>query len=300
MARFVDIATVHFQVSERGKDPREIALKQFREAEALLDGTKIDLVVTCEGMESVGQTMEEAEHPSKPGPFLEAYQGFARRNRATVAGSIKLRENGKVYNAIIFVGPNGEVIGDYRKSFPTSGELESGIAVGPGAKVVDTPAGRLGGVICFDLNFDDLRDRYRALKPDILCFSSMFHGGHLQKNWAYQCRAFFAGACKDNTSDILDPLGKVLHSTNFYGRIARARVNLDRFFMHLDHNLPKFPDLRRKYQDRVLIETAPELGVAVLYSLDEKVSAPQMASEFGLIQIDDYFSASRKAVLASV
>ncbi|MBL8991703.1 MAG: carbon-nitrogen hydrolase family protein [Spirochaetia bacterium] len=300
MARFVNIAAVHFQVSEQGKDPRETALRQFREAEALLDGTKVDLVVTCEGMEAVGQSMEEAEHVSKPGPFLEAYQSFAKRNRTTVAGSIKWDEDGKVFNALVFVGPDGAVLGDYRKSFPTSGELGSGIAVGPGAKVVDTPAGRLGGVICFDLNFDDLRDQYHALKPDILCFSSMFHGGHLQKNWAYQCRAFFAGACKDNTSDILDPLGRVLHSTNFYQRIASARVNLDRFFMHLDDNHQKFPEMRRKYQDRILIDTSPELGVAVLYSLDGKITALQMAAEFGLVHIDEYFSTSRKAALAAL
>jgi predicted amidohydrolase len=296
MARFVNIATIHFQVSELGNDPQQTALNQFRDAEARLDGTGVDLVVTCEGMESVGQTMAQAERVEQPGPMFNAYRSFAVRNRCTIAGSIKLSEAGKVYNALVFIGPDGTLLGDYRKVFPTAGELKSGISPGLGAQVVETPAGRLGGAICFDLNFDELRDSYRQLRPDVLCFSSMFHGGHLQRNWAFQCRCHFAAACKDNTSDILDPLGRILNSANFYGRIAWARVNLDRFFMHQDGNNVKFPDIRRKYGTRILVDAAPDLGTAILYSLDPELTASAVAQEFGLIGIDEYFAASRQAI----
>jgi predicted amidohydrolase len=172
--------------------------------------------------------------------------------------------------------------------------LEQGLSAGNGARVVDSPAGRLGGVICFDLNFDELRDAYRTLRPDVLCFSSMFHGGHLQQNWAYQCRCYFAAACKDNTSDILDPLGRVVNSSNFYNRIAWARVNLDRFFMHQDKNNIRFHEIRRKYANKVLIDVASDLGTAVMYSLTDEISAPEVAKEFDLVEIDDYFAASRR------
>ena len=294
MARFINIATIHFQVSEQGNDPQQMALAQFREAESRLDGTGADLVVTCEGMESIGQTVKQAESAQRPGPMFNAYRDFAMRNRCTIAGSIKLEDGGKVYNALVFIGPDGKLLGDYRKAFPTQGELDKGLSAGGGANVVDTPAGRLGGVICFDLNFDELRDSYQKLRPDVLCFSSMFHGGHLQQNWAYQCRGYFAAACKDNTSDILDPLGRILNSANFYGRIAWARVNLDRFFMHQDKNIAKFPDIRRKYGRKILIDAAPDLGVAVLYSLTDEISAPEIAREFGLVGFDDYLAVSRR------
>ena len=294
MARFINIAAIHFQVSELGNDPQHTALAQFKDAESRLDGTGVDLVVTCEGMESVGQTMAQAESAKKPGPMFNAYRDFAIRNKCTIAGSIKLEDDGKIYNALAFIGPDGELLGDYRKTFPTQGELKDGYSAGNGATIVDTPAGRLGGVICFDLNFDELRDAYRKLRPDVLCFSSMFHGGHLQRNWAYQCRCYFASACKDNSSDILDPHGRILNSTNFYNRIAWARVNLDRFYMHLDGNNVKFPDIRRKYRNKVLIDTAPDLGTAVMYSLTDEISAPEMAKEFGLVGIDDYLAVSRQ------
>ena len=100
--------------------------------------------------------------------------------------------------------------------------------------------------------------------------------------------------CKDNTSDILDPHGRILNSTNFYNRIAWARVNLDRFYMHQDGNNVKFPDIRRKYRNKVLIDTASDLGTAVMYSLADEISAPEVAKEFGLVGLDDYLAVSRR------
>jgi len=294
MARFINIATIHFQIPEHGNDDQRKVLDQFHEAESMLDDTGVDLVVTCVGMGSIGQTVTQAESAKHPGPMFNAYRDFAMHNKCTIAGSIKLEDGGKIYNALVFIGPDGELLGDYRKTFITNRELNNGISAGSGATAVDTPAGRLGGVICFDLNFDELRDAYRMLRPDVLCFSCMLHGGHLQRNWAYQCRCYFASACKDNTSNIVDPHGRVLNSANFYGRIAWARVNLDRFYMHQDGNNIRFPEIRRKYGNKVLVDTAPDLGTAVMYSLADEISAPEMAKEFGLVGIDDYLAVSRQ------
>lgn len=288
MSKIMDVATIHFSVSERGDQGRAEAVRQFGEAAELLNGTGVDLVVTCEGMESIGQTMYEAESAADPGEMLCMYRDFAVRNECTVAGSVKLSEDGKVYNALAFLGPDGRFLGSYKKTFLTEGELRKGLSRGPGATVVETPAGRLGGVICFDLNFDELRDSYRGLKPDILCFSSMFHGAHLSHNWAYQTRSFLTGAVKDGCSFILDPLGRTLNRTTYYNRIAWARINQDRFLMHQDFNRTKFPEIRRKYWKEILIDSDSELGVSILYSCVEGLSAAEVAKEFDLIALDDY------------
>ena len=49
MSKIIDVAAIHFNVSERGDQGRDEAFRQFREAEKRLDGTGVDLVVTCEG-----------------------------------------------------------------------------------------------------------------------------------------------------------------------------------------------------------------------------------------------------------
>jgi predicted amidohydrolase len=290
MAEYVNVAAIHFEInSERAAaDAQEKVLEQFHVATSRLAGTGVDLLVTCEGMESIGQTMAEAESSTHPGPLYKAYRDFAVQNKCTVGGSIKLEDAGKVFNAIIFIGPAGEYLGDYRKTYLTDGEKELGLSQGSGACIVETPSGRVGGVICFDLNFDALRDSYRALKPDILAFSSMFHGDHLQQNWAYQCRSYMISACKDNSSDIVDPLGRVIASVNYHGRIVRSRINLDRFVMHQDKNVELFPEIYRKYTNKVCIDYNPKLGVAALYSTGEDKSAAEIAEEFNLIELDEY------------
>jgi hypothetical protein len=102
MSRFISMATIHFQVSTPGKDSQHTVLSQFREAESRLDGTGVDLVVTCEGMEAVGQTVKQSESADNPGSMFTAYRDFAMRNKCTIAGSIKLEDGGKVYNALAF------------------------------------------------------------------------------------------------------------------------------------------------------------------------------------------------------
>lgn len=295
MARPITIAAVHFTKAEVGaRPPLDDAYEQWRVADERLAGTGVDLVVACEGMESMGQRMEDAEEVAKPGRMLQTYMATARKNGCTVVGSVKLREGGKVYNAQAMIGPDGTVLGCYRKRFLTSGELANGMARGPGAEVVATPAGRIGGAICFDLNYPELRAAYARLVPDVIAFSSMYHGGHVQQSWAYETRAFFVGACKDALSEIRDPFGRVLASANGYSRVAVARVNLDRAIVHMDRNQDLFPDIQRRHRAGVRIEVSADLGVALVTCEAAGLSMADLMREFPLTPLDAYLDAGRQ------
>lgn len=292
MSRIVNIAAIGGMVMERGEETPGEPVRQFREAVEKLDGAGVDLVVTCETM-MMNQEIGTGEDPASPGPILSEYRDFARRNRCTVAGAVRTLIGGKSRQSIVYYGPDGTVLGMYHKMFPTDESLRGGTVPGEGAVVVETPAGRLGGVLCFDLNFDELRDGYIPLKPDILCFSSYFHGDHLQANWAYKTHAFFAAAVKDGTSDIYDPLGRRINSATYYHRVAWARINLDRFVMHGARNSEKFPAIRRKYKDKVLIDHHSPIGCGILYSYSDEFTAQDIAAEFGLVGVEDYWAECR-------
>lgn len=290
----VTIAAVQFGTrTARGRrDAHDVVLHETRaKLKKGVSGYGVDLVVLSEAVQAVGQNMEQAETTAKPGPFLSAYAEFAASEKCVVAGTLKLAEGGKVYNTIAFVGPDG-IIGFYRKTFLTDGERDEGLTPGPGAEVFDTPVGRLGGVICFDLNYERLRRQYRALKPDILTFSSMYHGGLMQGMWAYDCRAFFASALQMQGAGILDPFGQPVRLTDCYCSVARATVNLDRVMVHIDFNGVKFPQIERKYLGEVRIEQPANIGSALIYSLTEKRTAMDIAEEFELELLDDYFERS--------
>jgi predicted amidohydrolase len=297
MAKHVNIATVRFQSEwARNKDgARQIVLAELAGNVAALKGYGLDLVVFSEGVEAVAQSMDQAEFLASPGPVMQVYREFARQERCHVAGSVKLREGAAVYNAVVYYGPDGDPIGVYRKVYPTIGELEQGIAPGPGAVVVDTAIGRIGTAICFDLNFEALRDEYRALKPDIMVFASMYHGGLAQAAWAHECRAFFACAWQYTDGGILDPYGRPLAVNDCYHTIARARVNLDRVMVHLDYNSERFPEIERKYGDEVRVDIPDNIGSALIYSETDRRSAMDVADEFGLELLDDYMGRARRA-----
>jgi predicted amidohydrolase len=239
--------------------------------------------------------IDDAESLKNPGRFMCAYQDFASRESCAVAGSIKLEEEGRVYNSVLVIDKGGAMLGAYHKSNLTIGEIEKGLTPGNGAKTFDASFGRIGAAVCFDLNFEWLRKEYAELKPDIIAFSSNYHGGIMQSLWAYECGSFFVSALPFAGGGILDPLGESIKTTDCYSSIARTTINLDRAVVHLDYNRDKFSEIERKYLEKVLIDIPANLGSALIYSLSDEFSAGDIVNEFELELLDDYFARSQKA-----
>jgi hypothetical protein len=299
MSNYVHIAAPLFESGDarNTRDAAKVVLCELREKMDRLSGTGLDLLVLSEGVEAVGMKMEDAESPDKPGVFLKLYMDFARKEKCHVAGSLKLKGKNRIYNSIVFINDKGDFIGSYSKTFLTIGEIEQGLTPGNGAVIIDTKIGRLGGAICFDLNFRKIRDEYIALKPDIIAFSSMYHGGLMQQVWAYESRSFFVSALQFTGGGILDPFGQALSLTDCYNDIARVKINLDRVMVHLDYNRDKFPEIQKKYLEEVKIDVPANIGPALIYSESDKRTALDIAKEFKLELVDDYMKRARKANL---
>jgi nitrilase len=59
--------------------------------------------------------------------------------------------NGTLYNSLLTFGPNGELLNHHRKLVPTYTErLVWGPGDGDGLEAVETPVGRVGGLICWE------------------------------------------------------------------------------------------------------------------------------------------------------
>jgi deaminated glutathione amidase len=96
-----------------------------------------------------------------PGPATEPLQEAARDLGVHLVWGTYERgdERGVVHNASVLLGPDGEVLGVYRKTHPFCTELRSrGGWVTPGdeVSVVETPLGRIGQIICFDGDYPEL------------------------------------------------------------------------------------------------------------------------------------------------
>jgi predicted amidohydrolase len=109
---------------------------------------------------SVRDRVIELAEPAD-GPSVEAASKAARKAKSTIVFGFpeKVRgQRGAIYNAAAVCTPNGEV-GVYRKWFlPNFGPYEEKLHFhkGTSVPVFDTPFGKLGVQICYDLFFPEL------------------------------------------------------------------------------------------------------------------------------------------------
>jgi nitrilase len=86
-----------------------------------------------------------------PGPACDALGDIARGQGCYLAIPINERDGGTVYNTICYFGPTGELLAKHRKLVPTGGERTVwGSGDGTTLSVIDTPFGRVGGLICWE------------------------------------------------------------------------------------------------------------------------------------------------------
>lgn len=91
-----------------------------------------------------------------PGPVTEELGEAARRHNLTLVMGVHERVNtgagrGTIYNSILTFGPTGELLNVHRKLVPTFNErLIWGAGDGRGLKTVETPVGKIGGLICWE------------------------------------------------------------------------------------------------------------------------------------------------------
>lgn len=90
-----------------------------------------------------------------PSPAVSALGEAARQAAAYVAIGVVERETrggrGTLYCTLLYFGPNGQLLGLHRKLKPTAAErLIWGEGDGSTLTVLDTPHGRIGGLICWE------------------------------------------------------------------------------------------------------------------------------------------------------
>lgn len=231
------------------------------------------------------------------GPTTQLLAGLTREYNCYITVPVHQKEpkSEAVFNVLGLLDRRGELAGIYRKYIPVYPEFDHGTRPGPGATLIRTEFGPVGGVICFDLNFGELRDQYKKLKPKLLLFSSMYHGGLVQNFWALDVQAYFVGSVYRGTPcTIIDPQGTTLDTSNNYRSWASARINLDFEVVHLDKNRARFDDIHRKYGEAVRIVITGEVGTSVIYSESEERTAADIVDEFELVRLYDYFEWSRE------
>jgi len=88
-----------------------------------------------------------------PGPETDVLCEACRQHHVTVAIGVSERpaRSGTLYNTLLYIGPDGSILGRHRKMVPTFAErVVWGAGDGSTLRTIETEQGILGGLICWE------------------------------------------------------------------------------------------------------------------------------------------------------
>lgn len=216
------IATLRLR--PKGEDPLARFIELAHKAPA---GT--DLILLPEGATVVGTGRAYADVAEPvPGPSTLRLGELARAKKVWVVAGIYEKEGGAVYNTAVLIDREGRYAGKYRKVYIPREELEGGITAGNDYPVFDTDFGRVGMMICWDVQYADPA-RALALRGAELILMPIWGGNQvLGRARAIENHIFLATSGYDYPSAVIDPDGETLTSQETNGTIAVAEIDLEK------------------------------------------------------------------------
>ncbi len=230
---------------------------------------------------STGRTplSEAAEVPigEISGPFAE----FARKHRCYVVCPIYTKENGRYYNAAVFIDKQGKLLGEYRKIHPTIGEIDNGITPGPvQPPVFKTDFGIVGAQICFDIEWYDGWQNLRKAGAEVVFWPSAFAGGSAVNTKAWQNKYVVVSSTRKDTSRICEISGREIAGTGRWNDWVCGPVNLEKAFLHTWPFCQRFQEVQAKYGRKISIENFHEEEWTIIESRSPDVKVAEVLKEF--------------------
>lgn len=122
------------------------------------------------------RTVLETAAEELNGETLEAWARAAARLNVVVVGGFCEKAEGRLYNSALIVGPNGLLL-HYRKLHPFDREKLIFAPGDLGLRVVETPFGRIGLCICYDLRFVEVMRGLALQDADLIAVPTAWVNG---------------------------------------------------------------------------------------------------------------------------
>jgi predicted amidohydrolase len=117
----------------------------------------------------------EAVAETVPGTSTRHFAALAKSLGLYIALPLIEAADGKFYNTLVLLGPDGELVGHHRKqALWTPGDGQWAAAGDRPPQVIPTPYGRLGLMICYDVHL--MPAKLKAAKAEIVLYSVGWYG----------------------------------------------------------------------------------------------------------------------------
>ena len=306
MARFATVAAVnvskmykrHIKDKPEGVSPLDFVVEGLKNEINKVLAYKPDLIVLpefCNSLYGMPQPDEYEYFRDTEKEFQARIAEIAKENSCYIAyGAWRMADDGYGRNSCIMLDRNGEYVGAYDKNYPTPPEYDIYHTLhGREGAIFECDFGRVGALICFDMNFPELREKYKRLRPELLVFPSMYNGGSVRNFYAIDCRCYLA-ASTVFPCEIISPLGVSVHAETGYYSYAVATINLDYAICHLDYNRPRFEAAKKKYGKNFTLTEPGGLGFVMISYEGTDKTIKDIMEEFEIEDYDHYLDRSRE------
>jgi predicted amidohydrolase len=252
--RKVRLATVHYRPS--GKSTRANCEEY---APFIADAAKqhADLVVLGETVPTanVKAKIEDNAEPI-PGPSTTFFADLAKQHHVHIVLSLYERAAHLIYNTAVLLGPDGQLIGKYRKVSLPPGEAAKGIAPGHEFPVFDTAFGKVGLMVCYDGFFPEVARELTKNGAEVIAWPVWGCNPLLAQARACENHVYLVSSTFMNDdagwmlSAVFDQGGKPIAQSGQWGSVAVAEVTLNNAY-YGPYNLGDFRSMVPRHRPPV-------------------------------------------------
>ncbi len=230
--RKVRLAAVHFR-PRGGKSPMDNC-RMFEPLIADAARQRADLVVLPETLTFYGlgkSFFDVAE--SIPGPSTDYFGELAKKHNLYIVAGLVERDHHLIYNVAVMLGPDGKIVGKYRKVALPRGEIEAGITPGKDYPVFDTRFGKVGMMVCYDGFFPEVARRLSDNGAEVIAWpvwgcNPLLASARACENHVYLVSSTYEDVSRDwMFTAVYDHAGARLATAEKWGTVIVAEVDLN-------------------------------------------------------------------------
>lgn len=232
-----------------------------------------------------------------PSVAERSFQEMAARHGIwLIPGSMFERVGDRIFNTASVIGPDGHIVGRYRKMFPFR-PYEVGVEAGTEFLAFDVPqVGRFGVSICYDIWFPETTRSLTAMGVEVLLHPVLT--GTTDRDVEitiarataaqFQCYVFDInglGPGGSGRSCVIDPSGTVLHQAAGQEELIPIEIDLEQVRRQREVGLHGLGQPLKSFRDRAVdfevYDRKSESEAAYLHSLGP-LEIPRRGSRAGL------------------